>query len=63
MLGAGRIPETMTKTGVRDVDEVGVVRSLGLERVRLPEMEIKKVLQPPRLLVETHSNIEYEVSR
>jgi len=44
-LGAGRIPETMKKTGVREVDdEVRKIRSLGFEMVRLPIPENEKVI-------------------
>lgn len=36
-LGAGRIAVAMKKAGVKEADEMRKVRSLGLERVRLPE--------------------------
>jgi len=36
MLGAGVIPESMKKAGLREVEDVRENRSLGLERVRLP---------------------------
>lgn len=37
MLGAEKIVEAMKKAGVKEVDEVREMRSLGLEMVRLPE--------------------------
>ena len=36
-LGADRIVGALTKAGVKEVDDVREVRSLGLEMVRLPE--------------------------
>jgi hypothetical protein len=36
-LDADRIVDALKKAGVREVDEVREVRSLGLEMVRLPE--------------------------
>ena len=36
-LGADRIVEGLKKAGVKEVDDVREVRSLGLEMVRLPE--------------------------
>jgi hypothetical protein len=37
MIGAGTIVKALKKAGVREVDEVRELRSLGLETVRLPE--------------------------
>jgi hypothetical protein len=37
MIGADAIVKALRKAGVREVDEVREIRSLGLEMVRLPE--------------------------